>query len=438
MSPIDLLLSATPYILLDSQGNTVEVPNKADSVQFAAPNGSLDESKFTLNTPSGYKDYSLAAVLLFALSQSIPNANYLETAAAQEVQIISFADRSALNSIAGPSTADRVFNQTSSGSNLNSNSMDIDSSTQKRNVESLDKSKSSHRSTDKAIPKPSGYEILSDSTNVPDGAKRLKGELIYEKGSKGYEIYGYQQPLFDRTSIMDLPDDKNLEHIAKTARGILSSAKKANGNILRKVQEVSKSKPTSSSKTDKHKSSSDHKSKSSSHKSSKPGIPIIIVPNAIQSLITLFNIEQFLIEGVYVPMDTISDTFNKPDRVVLERKLPSGHIGGSRFPKVYHIIDSADNLKPEDWQNVVATFVTGQPWQFKYWRYHDPIKLFDRVKGFNLRYVGDPLSDQVQKWAVKPLQVHRRQRHNDKQAVQSFWEEVDDFIMKKKRDVFAL
>ncbi len=51
---------------------------------------------------------------------------------------------------------------------------------------------------------------------------------------------------------------------------------------------------------------------------------------------------------------------------------------------VYHVIDSVDRMKPTDWDRVVAIFVTGQKWQFRGWRWEEPVDIFSRSTLFNV------------------------------------------------------
>ncbi|KAJ3236244.1 accessory factor associated with RNA polymerase II [Chytriomyces hyalinus] len=179
-------------------------------------------------------------------------------------------------------------------------------------------------------------------------------------------------------------------------------------------------------------------SSSSSQKpaSSKPGqkpsasarIPIIIVPPSVTSVITLFNAKPFLCEAKFQSTEECSKSgAEKPTMLVLERKgAPQG------YPKQYHVFDSVDRLKPEDWDRIVAVFATGQEWQFKNWKLGPPVNIFSRVKGFCLKYVEDPINDKIKTWNVNLLNIHRSKRHLDAQTVNDFWLGVEAFIKENK------
>ncbi|KAJ3158962.1 accessory factor associated with RNA polymerase II [Geranomyces michiganensis] len=176
---------------------------------------------------------------------------------------------------------------------------------------------------------------------------------------------------------------------------------------------------------------------SSRHKaSSESRIPIIIVPSVPTARLTLWNVKQFLAETSYVPTQKFIDSGTaKSVSVRFERQLRPGQHGGIKFPTTYQVVDSPDNIKPEDWPRVVAAFVTGQAWQFGRWKYKDPSHLFAKIKGFCLKYTDEPAPGDVDKWAVTKLDISRGIRHNDYNAVNKFWDHVDAFMLRDKQAV---
>ncbi|KAI8815622.1 RNA pol II accessory factor, Cdc73 family-domain-containing protein [Fimicolochytrium jonesii] len=179
--------------------------------------------------------------------------------------------------------------------------------------------------------------------------------------------------------------------------------------------------------------------KSSRHKTSDAPIPIIIVPSAPTARLTLWNVKQFLADTTYIPTQKfIDDGVPKPTQLTFERTLRSGHPGAgvAGFPRTYLVVDNADGVRMEDWPRVVGAFVTGQTWQFSRWKYRDPMLLFNKVKGFCLKYVDEAPPGDVDKWPVTKLDVNRNTRHNDYTAVNKFWEGVDALILGEKRGVF--
>lgn len=77
------------------------------------------------------------------------------------------------------------------------------------------------------------------------------------------------------------------------------------------------------------------------------GLPIIIIPNAVQSLITLYNAKDLLQDQKFIASDTRRNAgADKPSKIEISRdpaKLPSG------VPSKYLIVDSVDSLSSQDW-----------------------------------------------------------------------------------------
>ncbi|KAJ3200957.1 hypothetical protein HDU67_001691, partial [Dinochytrium kinnereticum] len=127
-------------------------------------------------------------------------------------------------------------------------------------------------------------------------------------------------------------------------------------------------------------------------------IPIIMVPAASQSNLTLYNVKSFLVDYKYVPTEEfLSKGEPKPPMVVLERKASALPVQG---PKTFHVYDSIDKLKSEDWERIVAVFATGQEWQFKNWKFGAPVNIFSKVLGFSLKFQDEPLNAKVKAWNV--------------------------------------
>lgn len=161
--------------------------------------------------------------------------------------------------------------------------------------------------------------------------------------------------------------------------------------------------------------------------------PIIIVPSALTSVITSFNVLDFL-EGNYIFTD---EKRNQGIRRETEqkylRKLRSSK--GEMRTIEYRILDNPLILKPEEWNAVVAVFVTGQVWQFKDWndkKWANPSSLFSEVLGVHLMMNDSPVDPKVQEWNIKILKIHQTKRHLDAGAVNEFWMAFDSFTKLRK------
>ena len=153
------------------------------------------------------------------------------------------------------------------------------------------------------------------------------------------------------------------------------------------------------------------------------GNPIIIVPNAMTCCITLVNAEFFLgKEATFIPRDI---AVKRPDcgkrgmTVQITRRL-AARLGGGEI--TYDVIDNpTTRLKKDDWDRVVAVIAQGASWQFKGWRYSDPVELFSKAFGFYVGYEGAMVPAELQGWNVKLGKVSRDRRGLDNICLASFW-----------------
>jgi len=122
------------------------------------------------------------------------------------------------------------------------------------------------------------------------------------------------------------------------------------------------------------------------------GTPIIIVPSAPTSIITIYNAKQLLEEGSYVKAEDARlahGDAEKPTKVSISRRD-----GAGRSCK-YYIIDNPTLLTGADWLKVVAVFAAGSEWQFKGWKWGSkgkgeapditPVQLFSRSESHKRR-----------------------------------------------------
>lgn len=163
-------------------------------------------------------------------------------------------------------------------------------------------------------------------------------------------------------------------------------------------------------------------------------IPIIIVPASLTSLLTLYNVKEFLEDGLFVPsVDKKNQGARKENLVVVKRK--KGKDDSTVVP--YHVIDNPSKFGATEWNRVVAVFALGPPWQFKDWKWSSPVELFSKTQGFYLHFDDSQVPDTVKSWNVKLLPVSREKhkRHLDRTAVLQFWAAVDKFAAAKKSNL---
>jgi len=172
---------------------------------------------------------------------------------------------------------------------------------------------------------------------------------------------------------------------------------------------------------------------------SKPkitGKPIIVVPNAMTSPITVLNAIDFFKDATYVPRDiAIKKGARKVPSVTFKRRMPS-RMGGHEYE--YEIIDNPiTRLKSSaDWSRIVAVIAQGAPWQFKGWKYSAPVDVFGRSFGFYVGMDDSPLPKDVTTWNVKIGRLNRDRRGLDNVTFANFWNGLDQWMSVHKKEYF--
>lgn len=128
--------------------------------------------------------------------------------------------------------------------------------------------------------------------------------------------------------------------------------------------------------------------------------PIIILPGSLTTCITMINVKDFLLEGMYISVEEKRSAGAQKERdLLLLRDLPNG----SRL--IYRVIDDPTKLTSADWDYVVAVFATGQLWQFKNWKYPTPVALFQHVLGIHVCVDSAAVDANILSWNCKVLKV---------------------------------
>lgn len=130
-------------------------------------------------------------------------------------------------------------------------------------------------------------------------------------------------------------------------------------------------------------------------------VPIVIVPSAISSLLTLYNVKEFLENEKFIPSIELKE---KGATKEFTATINRSRNRATAVP--YQIVDNIQRLKVEDWKRVVAVFVQGNTWQFKGWKWTNPIEIFSHVKGFYLKFDDTPLDESIKNWNVEILTVN--------------------------------
>ncbi|KAK9248010.1 RNA pol II accessory factor, Cdc73 family-domain-containing protein [Lipomyces tetrasporus] len=157
----------------------------------------------------------------------------------------------------------------------------------------------------------------------------------------------------------------------------------------------------------------------SSGPSTKRRDPIILLSPSASSLLTMSNIKDFLERGTYSAAPPSSSTVN-----IQMINRTSNRLGQIRFV----VVDSCERFKPDYWDRVVAVFTTGQAWQFKLYKWHNPHELFQKVKGFCVTFSGDPVPESVRAWNVDVVQVDKVHRFRDRETVEGLWDVLEKWM----------
>ncbi|XP_031278195.1 protein CDC73 homolog [Pistacia vera] len=159
------------------------------------------------------------------------------------------------------------------------------------------------------------------------------------------------------------------------------------------------------------------------------GVPIILVPSAFQTLLTIYNVKEFLEDGVYIPTDVKVKNMNgvRPECVTVQKKFSRDR---DQVVKAYEVRDKPSALKAEDWDRVVAVFVLGKEWQFKDWPFKDHVEIFNKIIGFFMRFEDDSVESAkiVKQWNVKIISISKNKRHQDRAAALEVWDRLEEFV----------
>jgi parafibromin len=163
--------------------------------------------------------------------------------------------------------------------------------------------------------------------------------------------------------------------------------------------------------------------------------PIILLSPSASSLLRMSNVKSFLDQGLFVPPNATDS--QAPNLLHLTRIIPS--IDRNR-PLRFILVDSTQNFKPDYWNRVVAVFTTGQPWQFKSYKYQNPAELFSKIPGIFVGWQGEEPPEVVKNWgrgvlAVKvdkwsPLQGTNG-RWRDREVVERIWGVIEENMKSK-------
>lgn len=153
------------------------------------------------------------------------------------------------------------------------------------------------------------------------------------------------------------------------------------------------------------------------------GAPIIIVPKSMSSDINMANIKQFLEEGKYVKVSQ-GQFQNRLKQISIERISPVDPTKKLH----YKVLEDPTVLSPADWDRVIAVFVAGQSWQFREWKYSDPVNLFQHALGAYIAADDRVPEPAVATWNCRIFKANSVKDHVTTSASKDFWALLDNFV----------
>eukprot|EP00750_Incisomonas_marina_P033259 INCI9711.2.p1 GENE.INCI9711.2~~INCI9711.2.p1 ORF type:complete len:379 (+),score=62.77 INCI9711.2:93-1229(+) len=143
------------------------------------------------------------------------------------------------------------------------------------------------------------------------------------------------------------------------------------------------------------------------------GKPIIVVPAASSSIITIYNCKSFLQDTSFVPPAEARKAHKGPPPPLVEVE----HTFSSGQTLKFEVFNSYASIPGSRRRDVVCVFVHGPEWQFKGWDFASISEIFTRHECFHLKFKGDRVHANVAKWTtVTPLEIGKTNRATD-QAV---------------------
>ncbi|KAJ2745846.1 accessory factor associated with RNA polymerase II [Coemansia sp. BCRC 34301] len=161
--------------------------------------------------------------------------------------------------------------------------------------------------------------------------------------------------------------------------------------------------------------------------------PIIVVPAATTSMLTMYNIKALLQDHQFIEgRAEMEKAGPKPREVIVEHTMS---YSGQTLK--FRIVDSVQDFTEADWESLVCVFTQGAAWQFKNWTWKTPEEVFHNCLGFYPKYQDERPKDTVNSWAVSPLNIERSKRHMDRATVVGLWNSLEQYMARNKPDLLG-
>jgi len=167
--------------------------------------------------------------------------------------------------------------------------------------------------------------------------------------------------------------------------------------------------------------------------------PVIVLPKAMTSPITMWNAHEFLANSRFIPRDVmIKKGFKKSHiKTIVQHKLDMRRGGGMLE---FELMDNptaklGNNIN--EWDRIVAVISLGASWQFADWPkgYKTPVDLFEKAFGYYLGIEGDKQPSVISTWSVKKGLLSLDKRGLETVSFANFWDGLEDRMVTKKPEL---
>ena len=160
------------------------------------------------------------------------------------------------------------------------------------------------------------------------------------------------------------------------------------------------------------------------HYADQGHLPIIVVPSASssKSRLNILNADKFLRLGIFEEPNP--RTMSRPASIPIIVE----HAIGGRMVR-FRVYDDTSKFRKFEWKSCVAVFAEGKKWQFSGWPFKTEADLFYSFRGFNLKYLDEPVDTSIAQLNIANLNLRREGRHQDASVAAEFWRALETFLL---------
>ena len=372
-------------VLKNNEGQSTDDITKATMVETLSSDGSTQDS-FPLNEETEIEiDGSLVQLRIIVhcwMNKDSSAADYLADCQNKQLTNVSFLQRTDLINWLSGNTESSQYLKAPGQKGETSDKVDVENKTLAGELSTVKSTTSASHENDSEVSDPVVVETMKHERILVDHNSALRGAKPIN--------FGY------------LIKDAELK-LVQSIKGSLRGSKLPPG----------------------HKGAHGRISKTNGSSGGPRKDPIILIPSAASSILTVANIKQFLLESKYV------NPRNLPS-------VPNGLVNIEKnFERIsrpirFIIVDNTRMFtKPEYWDRVVAIFTTGHTWQFNNYQWNSPQELFQRCKGYYFHFAGDSVPQHVQQWNVEKVELDKNKRFKDVEVVRYFWHSLEKELISR-------